>query len=125
VGGCRNGTIIGHHPGTGNDETKYCGYYTQDQIKEVIQYAADRFITVIPEIELPGHSSAAIAAYPQLSCFPEESTKPAKRVVWYGDTTGKQVQQSWGVYQDVYCPSEYTFRFLEDVLDEVTALFPS
>ncbi|MBN8858389.1 MAG: beta-N-acetylhexosaminidase [Sphingobacteriales bacterium] len=125
VGGCRNGTIIGHHPGTGNDETKYCGYYTQEQIKEVIQYAADRFITVIPEIELPGHSSAAIAAYPQLSCFPGESTSPAKGVVWYGDTTGKQVQQSWGIYRDVYCPSEYTFKFLEDVLDEVTALFPS
>lgn len=125
IGGCRNGTIIGHHPGTGNDGKKYCGYYTQDQIKDVIAYAADRFITIIPEIELPGHSSAAIAAYPQLSCFPDESTKPAKGVVWYGDTTGKQVQQSWGVYEDVYCPSEYTFKFLEDVLDEVIALFPS
>jgi len=125
IGGCRNGTIIGHHPGTGNDETKYCGYYTQEQIKEIVRYASDRFITVIPEIELPGHSSAAIAAYPQLSCFPDESTRPAKGVVWYGDTTGKQVQQSWGIYRDVYCPSEYTFKFLEDVLDEVTALFPS
>ncbi|MFI5192472.1 MAG: beta-N-acetylhexosaminidase [Chitinophagales bacterium] len=125
VGSCRNGTIIGHHPGTGNDNEKHCGYYTQDQIRDIVQYAADRFVTIIPEIEMPGHSSAAIAAYPQLSCFPDESTKIARGVQWSGDSTGKQVQQSWGVYQDVYCPSEYTFSFLEDVLDEVMQLFPS
>ncbi|MEO6964169.1 MAG: beta-N-acetylhexosaminidase [Puia sp.] len=125
VGSCRNGTIIGHHPGTGNDNEKYCGYYSQDQIRDIVQYAADRFVTIIPEIEMPGHSSAAIAAYPQLSCFPDESTKIARGVQWSGDSTGKQVQQSWGVYQDVYCPSEYTFSFLEDVLDEVMQLFPS
>lgn len=125
VGSCRNGTIIGHHPGTDNDNEKHCGYYTQDQIRDIVQYAADRFVTIIPEIEMPGHSSAAIAAYPQLSCFPDESTKIARGVQWSGDSTGKQVQQSWGVYQDVYCPSEYTFSFLEDVLDEVMQLFPS
>ncbi|HEX5024433.1 MAG TPA: beta-N-acetylhexosaminidase [Agriterribacter sp.] len=125
VGACRNGTIIGHHPGTGNDGKKYCGYYTQEEIKDIVRYAADRFITIIPEIELPGHSSAAIAAYPQLSCFPDEPTKPAKKVTWYGDSTTKNVQQSWGVYEDVYCPSEFTFNFLQDVFDEVTALFPS
>ena len=125
VGGCRNGTIIGRFPGTGNDGERYCGYYTQDQIKEIVQYASDRYITVIPEIEMPGHSSAAIAAYPQLSCFPDESTKAAKGVTWNGPATGKQVQQSWGVYRDVYCPSEYTFKFLQDVLDEVMQLFPS
>ena len=125
VGGCRNGTIIGHHPGTGNDNTKDCGFYTQEQIKDVVKYAADRFITVIPEIELPGHSSAAIAAYPKLSCFPDEPTEPAKGVTWAGPKTGKQVQQSWGVYSDVYCPSEYTFKFLQDVIDEVVQLFPS
>ncbi|MBS1974798.1 MAG: beta-N-acetylhexosaminidase, partial [Bacteroidetes bacterium] len=125
IGSCRNGTIIGHHPGTGNDNEKNCGYYTQEQIREVVKYAADRYITIIPEIEMPGHSSAAIAAYPQLSCFPDESTAIAKGVTWAGDTTGKQVQQSWGVYDDVYCPSEYTFKFLEDVLDEVMQLFPS
>ncbi len=125
VGGCRNGTIIGRHPGTGNDNTKYCGYYTQQQIKEIIQYAADRFITIIPEIELPGHASAAIAAYPQLSCFPDEPTRAAEGVKWSGDSTGKNVQQAWGVYPDVFCPSEYTFGFLQDVLDEVVALFPS
>lgn len=125
VGAYRNGTIIGHHPGTGNDDTKYGGFYTQEQIKEIVKYAADRFITVIPEIELPGHASAAIAAYPELSCFPNEATQKAKNVVWSGDSTGKQVQQSWGVYPDVFCPSEYTFHFLENVLDEVMALFPS
>src|SRR5579871_3931145 len=125
IGSCRNGTIIGHHPGTGNDNEKHCGYYTQEEIKDVVKYAADRFITIIPEIEMPGHSSAAIAAYPQLSCFPNESTKVHKGVTWSGDTTGKQVQQSWGVYEDVYCPSEFTFKFIEDVLDEVMKLFPS
>ena len=125
TGGCRNGTIIGHHPGTGNDNTPHCGYYTQDQVRDIVKYAADRFITVIPEIEMPGHSSAAIAAYPGLSCFPEEPTEIAKGVVWAGTSSGKQVQQSWGVYRDVYCPSDYTFGFLQDVLDEVMALFPS
>ena len=125
VGGCRNGTIIGHHPGKGNDNTKDCGYYTQEQIKDIVQYAADRFVTVIPELELPGHSSAAIAAYPQLSCFPDEPTQVAKGVTWSGPQTGKQVQQSWGVYADVFCPSEYTFHFLEDVIDELVQLFPS
>jgi hexosaminidase len=125
VGGCRNGTIIGHHPGTGNDNKSYCGYYTQQQIKEVVQYAADRYITIIPEIEMPGHASAAIAAYPQLSCFPDQNTTIAKGVTWSGDTTGKQVQQSWGVYPDVFAPTDYTFNFLENVLDEVMQLFPS
>ncbi|NNV55001.1 beta-N-acetylhexosaminidase [Limnovirga soli] len=125
VGSCRNGTITGHHPGTGNDNIRDCGYYTQEQIKDIVKYAADRYITVIPEIEMPGHSSAAIAAYPQLSCFPTQSTAIAKKVTWSGDSTGKHVQQSWGVYSDVFCPSEYTFNFLQDVLDEVMALFPS
>jgi hexosaminidase len=125
VGSCRNGTIIGRYPGKGNDGEKYCGFYTQEQIKEIVQYAADRFITVIPEIELPGHSSAAIAAYPQLSCFPDKPTQPAKNTAWSGDTTSKNVQQAWGVFEDVYCPSEYTFQFLQDVLDEVIPLFPS
>ena len=125
VGACRNGTIIGHHPGAGNDNTTYCGYYTQAQIKDIVKYAADRYITIIPEIEMPGHASAAIAAYPQLSCFPNENTPIAKGVKWSGDSTGKQVQQSWGVYPDVFAPTDYTFKFLEDVLDEVMQLFPS
>ena len=125
VGGFRNGTIIGHHPGTGNDSIHYGGFYTQQEIKDVIKYAKDRYITIIPEIEMPGHSSAAIAAYPKLSCFPDESTLVKSNTPWAGSRSGKQVQQTWGVFEDVYCPSEYTFKFLENVLDEVMQLFPS
>lgn len=125
VGGFRNGTIIGRNPGTGNTNQPYGGFYTQEEIKEIVKYAADRYITVIPEIEMPGHSSAAIAAYPQLSCFPDEPTQPATGTVWAGPRTGKQVQQAWGIFEDVFCPTEYTFNFLENVLDEVMQLFPS
>ena len=126
IGAWRNGTIIGRYPGTGNDGIRYGGFYTQDEIKEVVKYAADRYITVVPEIEMPGHSSAAIAAYPFLSCFPNESTKHPPQCAWSGDSTGKQVQQTWGVFDDVFCAGkDSTFRFLQDVLDEVMALFPS
>ncbi len=124
VGGFRNGTIIGKNPGKGNTQKTYGGYYTQTEIKEVVRYAADRYITILPEIELPGHASAAIAAYPQLSCFPEEATRHRATVAWSGDSTGKKVQQSWGVFPDVFCPSEFTFKFLEDVMAEVIQLFP-
>ncbi|MGN6249707.1 MAG: beta-N-acetylhexosaminidase [Ginsengibacter sp.] len=125
VGAYRNGTIIGHYPGTGNDGKRYGGFYTQDQVKEIVKYAKDRYITIIPEIEMPGHSSAAIAAYPQLSCFPNESTPIPPHTSWSGSKTGKHVQQTWGIFTDVYCPSDYTFHFLENVLDEVMKLFPS
>lgn len=126
VGAWRNGTIIGRYPGKGNDSLRYGGFYTQEEVKEVVAYAVQRFITVVPEIEMPGHSSAAIAAYPELSCFPNESTKYPKNCVWSGDTTGKNVQQTWGVFDDVFCAGkENTFRFLEDVLNEVLPLFPS
>jgi len=126
IGAWRNGTIIGRYPGTGNDNLRYGGFYTQEEIKEVVAYAAKRYITVIPEIEMPGHCSAAIAAYPFLSCFPNESTKHPPQCAWSGDSTGKQVQQTWGVFDDVYCAGkDSTFKFLEDVLDEVMALFPS
>ncbi len=125
-GAFRDGTIIGHHPGTGNDNAISGGFYTQDDIKDVVAYAAKRYITIVPEIEMPGHASAAIAAYPELSCFPDEPTVTyfPKKGVWAGDSTGKQVQQAWGVYDDVYVPSENTFKFIENVLDEVIALFP-
>lgn len=128
VGAWRNGTIIGRYPGTGNDGKHYGGYYTQEQIKEIVKYAADRYITVIPEIEMPGHSSAAIASYPELSCFPDEPTIKyfPKQCKWNGDSTGKQVEQTWGVFDDVLCAGkENTFKFMEDVLDEVMTLFPS
>ena len=125
VGGYRNGTIIGHYPGTGNDEKKYGGFYTQDEIRDVVKYAQDRFITIIPEIEMPGHASAAIAAYPELSCFPDRPTPISEKTVWAGSREGKQVEQTWGVFDDIFVPSENTFKFLENVLDEVIQLFPS
>lgn len=125
VGGFRNGTIVGHFPGSSNDGIRDGGFYTQEQIKEIVKYAADRYVTVIPEIELPGHASAAIAAYPKLSCFPDSSTKHPSKSPWAGTTEGKQVQQTWGVFEDVFAPTEYTFNFLQDVLDEVIQLFPS
>jgi hexosaminidase len=126
IGAWRNGTIIGRYPGTGNDNIRYGGFYTREEIKEVVDYAAKRYVTVIPEIEMPGHCSAAIAAYPLLSCFPNESTKHPPQCAWSGDSTGKHVQQTWGVFDDVYCAGkDSTFEFLQDVLDEVMALFPS
>ncbi len=127
VGAWRNGTIIGRYPGTGNTNTRIGGFYTQEQVKEVVKYAAERFITVVPEIEMPGHAAAAIAAYPELSAFPAEPTIKyyPKESAWGGDSTGKQVIQSWGVYDDVFVPTENTFKFLENVMDEVIALFPS
>ncbi|MDQ6903262.1 MAG: beta-N-acetylhexosaminidase [Bacteroidota bacterium] len=125
VGSFRNGTIIGHYPGTGNDSLHYGGFYTQKEVKEIVKYAQDRYITTIPEIEMPGHASAAIAAYPKLSCFPDEDTPVKPNAPWAGTQKGKQVQQTWGVFDDVFNPSDYTFKFLENVLDEVLPLFPS
>jgi len=111
IGSCRDSTIIGHFPGKGNDGKKYCGYYTQDDVREVVKYAADRFITVVPEIEMPGHAEAALTAYPWLGC---PGTGPYK------------VEGTWGVFDDVYCAGkDSTFQFLQDVLDEVLDLFPS
>jgi hexosaminidase len=131
IGSKRNGTIIGRYPGKGNDNTPEQGFYTQEEVKDIVKYASDRFITVIPEIEMPGHSSAAIAAYPMLSCFPNEKTDiPANMISdkskqELANGRVKLVQETWGVFTDVYAPTEYTFKFLEDVLDEVMALFPS
>ena len=92
------------------DGTRHGGFYTQEEIRDVVAYAAERFVTVIPEIEMPGHSLAALAAYPELSC----TGGPFK------------VANQWSVFKDVYCAGkEETFRFLEDVLTEVLELFPS
>jgi hexosaminidase len=126
VGASRNGTIIGNYPGSGGtDNEVYKGYYTQAEAKEIVAYAAARYINVIPEIELPGHASAAIAAYPELSVFPDRDTYIGKDWPWSGPRNGKQVQQTWGVFDDIFVPSENTFKFLENVLDEVIAIFPS
>lgn len=132
VGAWRNGTIVGNYPGSENDNLKYGGYYTQEEVKEVIAYAAKNHITVIPEIELPGHSSAAIAAYPFLSCFPKEKSIVPKDMISKGSKEAQKngkpkiVQESWGVYDDVYCAGkEETFKVLENILSEVIDLFPS
>ena len=115
VGAWRDGTLIGKHPGKGYDTIRYGGFYTQEQIKEVVEYAAKRHIEVIPEIEMPGHSMAAIAAYPELTTTPTKPKNVAKGWVNFGDYE----------YNNVLNPSDYTFHFLEDVLTEVMALFPS
>jgi len=91
------------------DNTPYGGFYTQEQIREVVAYANDRFINVIPEIEMPGHSLAAIAAYPELSC---DATKTYK------------VGETWGVFKDVLCPTEENFIMIDEILQEVLGLFP-
>lgn len=133
IGSKRYGTIKGRlHQETGNDETEYGGYYTQEEVKEIVKYAAQRHISVIPEIELPGHASAAIASYPFLSCFPNEPTVVTNNM---GSKAGKKfqaegnpkiVQETWGVFDDVFCAgNEKTFGFLEDVLAEIIPLFPS
>ena len=132
TGAWRNGTIIGRYPGKGNNNEPYGGFYTQSEIKEVVQYAKERYIDVIPEIEMPGHSSAAIAAYPWLSCFPQKPTEiPAKMIAEKSIKEQKAgriklVQETWGVFDDVFCAGkDSTFTFLENVIDEVNTLFPS
>lgn len=109
VGSVRKETMIGKD-WNAFDGTPYGGFYTKDEIREVVKYAADRNITVIPEIDLPGHMMAALASYPELGC-----------------TGGPyEVATSWGVKPDVLCiGNEETFEFLEGVLDEVIELFPS
>lgn len=111
VAAWRDETLIGHYNDMPHrfDGTKYGGFYTQEEVKEIVAYAKSRHITVIPEIEMPGHSQAAIAAYPHLGCTGENP----------------RVAKLWGVFVDIYCPKEETFAFLEDVLDEVLELFPS
>lgn len=88
------------------------GFYTQEQIKDVIAYAKARYITVIPEIELPGHASAALAAYPELG---KGCAAPDYKF---------EVKKTWGIFKEVFCPTDETFKFLEDVLDETIKLFP-
>ena len=123
----RQGTVVGRGRGSGNDNLRYGGFYTQNEVREVVKYAAERHITVIPEIEMPGHSSAAIAAYPWLSCFPEKETPNRKHTSEASKRIkGKKVQESGGVFRDILCAGkESSFEFLQQVLDEVLDLFPS
>ena len=106
----RKETVVGSLSSGVYDGIPHGGYYTQEQVKELVKYAADRYVTIIPEIELPGHALAAIACYPELSCGLEDHYETATR---------------WGIFKQVYCPKETTFEFLEDVFDEVFELFPS
>lgn len=110
VGAWRKETLIGHakdKPYT-FDGKPHGGFYTQEQAREIVEYARERFITVVPEIEMPGHAKAAIAAYPELG------------------VTGEQVEVAtyWGVFPDIFNVEESTFAFLEDVLTEVMDIFP-
>jgi len=101
--------MVGHYSDQKFDDKRYGGFYTQDDIKEIVAYATQRHITVVPEIEMPGHAVAALAAYPQYSC-----------------TGGPfEVGKIWGVLDDVFCPKDETFTFLENILSEVIDLFPS
>jgi len=110
IGAWRKGTLTGHSSDEAllADTLTYGGFYTQDEIREVVAYAQARHITIVPEIEMPGHSMAALKAYPYLSC------------------TGKQedVATGWGVFDHVFCTKDEVFVFLEDVLTEVMDLFP-
>ena len=116
IGSVRSRTLIGRDPGGTYDEnckfdeTPYGGYYTQDEIRDVVNYAAERFITVIPEIEFPGHAVGALASYPWLGCTGEQY----------------EVRQTWDIDDRVFCiGKETTFEFIEGVLEEVLELFPS
>ncbi|WDF76422.1 family 20 glycosylhydrolase [Mucilaginibacter sp. KACC 22773] len=108
----RDETIIGHKRDSPHlfDGKRYGGYYTQEEVKAIVKYATERHISVIPEIEMPGHALAALAAYPQLGC----TGGPYKTATY------------WGIFDDVYCAgNDETFTFLQNVLDEVLPLFPS
>ena len=109
IGAYRNGTVIGHN-GNLYDTIRHGGFYTQDELRDLIHYAAERHINIIPEIDLPGHMQAALACYPQLGC-----------------TGGPyEVWKRWGVSEEVLCAgNEETMRFVEDVLNEVMDVFPS
>lgn len=107
-GSKRNGTVIGHNSGE-YDSIPVAGFYTQEEIKEIVDYAGKRYIKVIPEIDLPGHMQAALNSYPELGCFND------KYDVW----------EQWGVSENVLCAGkEETYKFLEEVLSEVADLFP-
>ena len=110
VGAWRRQTAFHQRDGkTRYDGERYGGYYTQAQAREIVQYARKLHIVVVPEIEMPGHTVAALAAYPELACTPGPF----------------EVRVDWGVDDNVLCPSEKTFEFIENVLDEVLAIFPS
>ena len=109
IGSMRSGTVIGHNS-TVDDNTPHGGYYTQEQAKEIVAYAAQRHITVIPEIDLPGHTRALLAAYPEMGCTGGPYT----------------VGHNWGVYHDVLClGNEKVYGFVQDIIGELCDIFPA
>jgi hexosaminidase len=108
VGAWRKGSMVGAYDDNKFDNVRYGGFYTQNEINEIVAYASMNHITIVPEIEMPGHALAALAAYPEYSC----SGKPC------------EVGMKWGVETNVFCPTEETFAFLGNILDEVISLFP-
>ncbi len=109
IGSKRSGTVVGHNS-MADDSLEYGGFYTQEEAREIVRYAAERYITVIPEIDMPGHMKAALAAYPELGC-----------------TGGPyEVGHRWGIYTDVLClGNEKVYDFCQDVLAELMDIFPS
>ena len=113
IGSKRDETLVGHYYESFPqqfDGKPYGGYYTQEEAKEIVAYAKKRGITVIPEIEMPGHAQAAIASYPFLSCTQDTTIKVATK---------------WGIFKEVFCTRDTVFGFLEDVLSEIMEIFPS
>ena len=110
IGAFRDSTIEEHYSKKPRSYTveKYGGFYTQDEIKEVVSYAKSRYINIVPEIEMPGHSRSALAAYPQFSC----------------NGFKKPVPGLWGIFEDIYCSKEESILFIQDILKEVIDLFP-
>ena len=111
IGAVRDSTVIGHYSDSPRkyEVEEYKGFYTHEDIREVVKYAANRYVTVVPEIEMPGHSRAALAAYPEYSCTGEQQPVPGL----------------WGIFDDIYCSKEETIVFMQDILSEVLELFPS
>jgi hexosaminidase len=107
-GAYRAGSMVGPYDDQKFDTIVYGGYYTQKEIQEVVAYAKKLHITVVPEIEMPGHAMAALASYPELACFPKDF----------------KTEKGWGVFDDVFCTKKESFDFLYNVLDEVCSLFP-
>ncbi len=110
IGSKRRETRLGKSRPYVGDKIPVEGFYTQEEIRAIVEYAQERHVTIIPEIDLPGHSSAALASYPELGCRKQYPYK---------------VQTTWGAFPDIYCPTEFTFQFIQDVLTEVISLFPN
>ena len=113
IGSMRDGTLIGHSRFAGKnpkfDNVPHGGFYTQEDIKDIIKYAEERFIEIIPEIDMPGHTASLIASYPELGTLKEKT----------------EVKKIWGVQDEILIPTENTFNFLDNLFREVSDIFPS